>query len=600
MAFSFNYHQRQGFVGVMNALQRLEEDPGRLSLERARYDDPPPPYPSSGETTQPASPAEAHVTDEAALQARRNLMLRSMPYAQFDSQTRRERERIVYQRGEERYGRRRTLPYDETADLLANSQNNIRARWVEQGIWKEEWGPAWPKGAKPWDNRWRSSRENTGGPRPFGRWLHEKRPDPKLPSPEPAPEPETKAIRNIFVGLGREEPNATTEEPGHASAPDVTEAPAATSERDTSASRPYQQFLFQVSKEREWVRDELQFKRSAGTIDIDAMAYESTKKNWIEDEIWNPAWGELPGTTWMHEDLEEEDERRTSIPQPDAVSNDEQPPRLPSPRSFNSEPTPGVYNDGTSSNNLSTVPEEVDASSGVIARARGKRKRAKGTSRLPTVKESPRSAEESAGRALRSVRSSKVMKPSESESTVSNTRFRKKNYRMFGPGEISNLIRQNSTSHTPGGDDTIVAPGNEQFSTKRPIRTCRRSSLGLAGSGMSKPKSRIEHQRQPDARTKNATLQLPSAGALNNTRQRRRTVENQPIATKVPRRSKRIAAQMRNIPVERERKTAASGEAKGRSRSSPHATSISADSNRIRKRQCSSNGGTQARRQSRS
>ena len=278
------------------------------------------------------------------------------------------------------------------------------------------------------------------------------------------------------------------------------------------------------------------------------------------------------------------------------VSNDEQPPRLPSPRSLNSEPTPDVYNDSTNSNNLSTVPEEVDAPSGVIARTRGKRKRTKGASRLPTVKESPQSAEESAGRVLRSVRSSKVMKPSESGSTVPNTRFRKQDYRMFGPGEISNLIRQNSTSATPGGDDTILPPGNEQSSTKRPIRTCRRSSLGLAGSGTSKPKSRIEHQRQPNARTKNATLQLPSAGALNNTRQRRPTVEGQPIAPKVPRRSKRIAAQMRNTPVERERKTAASGESKGRSRSTPHATSTSADSNRIRKRQCSSNGGTKAKR----
>ncbi|KAF2253953.1 hypothetical protein BU26DRAFT_561215 [Trematosphaeria pertusa] len=66
------------------------------------------------------------------------------------------------------------------------------------------------------------------------------------------------------------------------------------------------------------------------------MAYESTK-NWIEDGIWNPTWGELPGTTWMHEDLLEE-------LQPNAVSNDEQTPRLPSPR-FNSEPTPDVYND---------------------------------------------------------------------------------------------------------------------------------------------------------------------------------------------------------------------------------------------------------------
>jgi len=82
----------------------------------------------------------------------------------------------------------------------------------------------------------------------------------------------------------------------------------------------------------------------------------------------------------LHEDLEDEDERRTSKPQSNIVSNDEQPPRLPSPRSLNSEPTPDVYNDGTNSKNLSTVPEEVDTPSGVITR---------GASQLPTVKESP-------------------------------------------------------------------------------------------------------------------------------------------------------------------------------------------------------------------
>jgi len=586
MAFSFDHRQRQGFIGVIDALQRLEEDPEQLSLQREqRYNDPPPPYPSSGETTQPASPTEAPVANNVALQARM-AMFRSTPHEQFDSHAHRERERIVYQVGKERYGRRQTLPYDETADLLANSQNNVRGRWVEHGIWKEEWGPAWSKGAQPWDNRWHYSSKNKGGPHPCGRWGHEKRPEPKVP--EPAPVPEAKPLPNLFSGFRREKPNTTTEESARASVPDVTEAPAATPERDTSASRPYNQFLFQVSKEREWIRDELQFERTTRTIDINAMAYESTKKNWIEDEIWNPKWGELPGTTWMHEDLEDEEEevRRTSKPQPDAVSIDGQTPHLPSPGPLNSEPMSGVY-DGTNSNNSFTAPEEADASSGAIARAGGKRKRTKGTSRLPTVNESPRSAEESVGRVLRSVRSSKVMKPSEPRSTVPNTRFRTQDHR---------------TSRTPRGDANL-APGNKQASTKRPVRTSRRSSLGPAGPGMSIPKSKIEHPRQLNAHAKEiATLQLPSAGALNHTGQRRPTVEDQSIATKEPRRSKRIAAQKRTTPVEIKRKTAVSstGESKGRSRSTPRATTTPANSNRIRKRQRSTNGGTHARRRSRS
>ncbi|KAM5344828.1 hypothetical protein ACJ41O_010690 [Fusarium nematophilum] len=29
------------------------------------------------------------------------------------------------------------------------------------------------------------------------------------------------------------------------------------------------------------------------------MAYETVKRNWIKDEIWNPEWDELPGRTWI-------------------------------------------------------------------------------------------------------------------------------------------------------------------------------------------------------------------------------------------------------------------------------------------------------------
>lgn len=61
---------------------------------------------------------------------------------------------------------------------------------------------------------------------------------------------------------------------GGPTAADVAEKPATTSERDTSATRPYHQFLFQVPKEREWTRDKLQYKRLIGTVDIDAKRQE--------------------------------------------------------------------------------------------------------------------------------------------------------------------------------------------------------------------------------------------------------------------------------------------------------------------------------------
>jgi hypothetical protein len=136
MASISAYCQLQGPVGIIDALQQLEDDPELPCLLRAqRYDDSPPPYLSSGETTQPMSPTDAAIVDEAALENTRRLaMLRSTPSRQFDSQTSRERERLIYQLEERRYGRRQTLPYEMTAELLVNAKNNVRARWVEQGI----------------------------------------------------------------------------------------------------------------------------------------------------------------------------------------------------------------------------------------------------------------------------------------------------------------------------------------------------------------------------------------------------------------------------------------------------------------------------------
>ncbi|KAF1962522.1 hypothetical protein CC80DRAFT_162235 [Byssothecium circinans] len=540
MAFVFDNRQRQGLPRVFEALQRWEEDPELLRLERAqRYSDPPPPYPSSGETTQPDSPAEAPVVDESALRVQRNRsMLQSVPSNQFSSQVRRTRERLEYLSMERRYGRKETLHYDNTLDLRANAENHVRSRWVEQGIWKEEWGSAWPKGAQPSDNRWFYSQQNPGGgPRPSGRWGHERVPTPE-PSPEPEPEP--KPTLNIFPGLRQKKPDPDMEGLENASAPGGTGEPAATSERDTSASRPYHQFLFQVSKEREWISDELLFKRSTGRVDIDAMAYESVKKIWIEDELWNPTWGELPGMTWRHEDLLEEI-RQKSKPQPDAARNDEQRPHLSSPEPSIPEPIPGGDNDHTDDNNPASGSEEVNPAIPAMTRARGKGKRTKGPARQSTVNKSPRAAEEPIGRVLRNVRSSKVVKPGKPRSTALKTRSSAPKARP------QSLVPPNSTSRKPGDVGANLTSGNEPSYTK---------------------------QRFP-------------------------ATENQPPAAIQPlRRSARIAAQKGKTPIEHKSKTTASstGNVKGRSRPTLRTTSTTANSNRTRQQKRSSKSGRLPRR----
>ena len=101
-------------------------------------------------------------------------------------------------------------------------------------------------------------RKNPGGSYPSGRWGYEKEPE---PTPAPEPEPKPKPTLNIFAGWKYasagwelEELKTIMEEPAAA---DVTEKQAAISKRDTLVSCPYHQFLFQVFKECEWIRDEL-------------------------------------------------------------------------------------------------------------------------------------------------------------------------------------------------------------------------------------------------------------------------------------------------------------------------------------------------------
>jgi hypothetical protein len=45
--------------------------------------------------------------------------------------------------------------------------------------------------------------------------------------------------------------------------------------------------LYQISTEREYLRGEVESETPGTFVDLDTMAYESVKKNWIEDGIWN-------------------------------------------------------------------------------------------------------------------------------------------------------------------------------------------------------------------------------------------------------------------------------------------------------------------------
>ena len=90
-------------------------------------------------------------------------------------------------------------------------------------------------------------------------------------------------------------------------------------EREREASRPFHQFIYQVSKERERIQSE------SGPIplhsaDINTKAYENVKTTWMKRSIWNTRWGVLPGMSWKHEQSIEDMLAEEMGPEPPQVN----------------------------------------------------------------------------------------------------------------------------------------------------------------------------------------------------------------------------------------------------------------------------------------
>lgn len=157
---------------------------------------------------------------------------------------------------------------------LADLVNEIvKNRWIEQGIWKNEW-----------ENKlfmWR--------------WKHE----------EPfKPESESESERRFQFDIERTKqrrPKSDEEFQLMAERRSVRE-------REHEASRPFHQFIYQVSKERERIERESgpDGLLSLNLTDINTKAYENVKNSWMKPGIWNRKWGILPGMSWKHEQPLEE------------------------------------------------------------------------------------------------------------------------------------------------------------------------------------------------------------------------------------------------------------------------------------------------------
>ncbi|KAJ4309477.1 hypothetical protein N0V84_011481 [Fusarium piperis] len=264
-----------------------------------------PQQPGPAETTRP--PILNLPSPDTLRQLLRND--KSTPFCQFPDQAAREREKLKRQRSCMRGGRRQTLPWDDSLDLWDNSYNNVRGRWIEQGIWREEWDQVWVKEreAEEWLEGTfpRFRKPEASRSKPGCCWGHED----VGPGPDSAPELGPKpcpTFINFGIHLDASGPTELPRRPIEimqkrlGSSPNYL-VPYPTA-RSSEASRPYRQFLYQTGKEREWIKDEVDYQAPGADFDPDAMAYETVKYNWIEDGIWRPAWEELPGRTWLHED----------------------------------------------------------------------------------------------------------------------------------------------------------------------------------------------------------------------------------------------------------------------------------------------------------
>ncbi|KAI1305449.1 hypothetical protein F5Y03DRAFT_384448 [Xylaria venustula] len=251
-----------GLFQAHGALAALVENPGQLDHARRRFDDSPPSYRSrlSGTSTRSSSPDNRSDNERRREQRESKLRreyLASQPRFQFQDQTGDEAEQIISDH-EDRISR---VPPGTNFSQLAH--DNVKKRWIEQGIWNEEWV----------------------NPRVKWTWKHEEPPTPKRQDDE-AP--------SSLISANRTQKGKEVEKDPQAQA---------MLEREREASRPFHQFVYQVSKQRERIQQLLSHEGAAITAppDINTAAYDVVKATWMKRGIWNTKWGMFPGMSWRHE-----------------------------------------------------------------------------------------------------------------------------------------------------------------------------------------------------------------------------------------------------------------------------------------------------------
>lgn len=219
--------------------------------------------PTCSESTEP------HDIEQRLCDARRIQLMdqrdASRAYNQFEYQVKRDAERL---RDAESHGTRAKFVdasvYDERAREI------VKEKWRNQGIYNEDWTLK----SSPW------------------LWAHEK---------SIAPGSDTRASQhsNIF-GQATDRPRLNSER--------KQQLGAELRRYHCEASRPFNQFMYQLLKESEQLLAESTNGSDVSiAADINTKAYENTVKDWTQRGVWDRKWGVLPAWSWMHEEPSEEE-----------------------------------------------------------------------------------------------------------------------------------------------------------------------------------------------------------------------------------------------------------------------------------------------------
>ncbi|KID83609.1 hypothetical protein MGU_09171 [Metarhizium guizhouense ARSEF 977] len=274
-----------------SALEEIANDPDARNRDMARFSQPPPPYTSS---CWSAATTEFEVPDFEEPQApltRSELRLKlqhercaSCPYHQFMDQWNDERREVENEVNKSMLsGRLDPMYVGPGRGPDSMSHQRVKERWVEQGIWRDNWSQIpkydWKHEEPPESDPCSDSEIESETPACAAPLSFSSNPRPPRPQPRPRPNKSDQEIRE---------------------AAERREIKRGIREKERNASRPFEQFLYQLRRESKRLEADLRDTVTMN-LDINALAFQNVQRAWAKRAIWDDEWREFPGMSWRHE-----------------------------------------------------------------------------------------------------------------------------------------------------------------------------------------------------------------------------------------------------------------------------------------------------------